>query len=65
MTLVSPELRGAEARRVMRRAATDLTAWELAMRAAWMLDQGSTADFAEAERLAAHAIERAPDWTLP
>ncbi|MEM8662701.1 MAG: winged helix-turn-helix domain-containing protein [Pseudomonadota bacterium] len=64
-TLVAPELRGAEARRVMRRSAGDLTAWELAMRASWLIDQGAQADFALAERLAAAAIERAPEWTLP
>ncbi|XWN34453.1 MAG: winged helix-turn-helix domain-containing protein [Devosia sp.] len=64
-TLVAPELNGAEARRVMRRPASDLTAWELAMRASWVMDQGAQADFALAERLASEAIERAPDWTLP
>lgn len=35
------------------------------MRASWLMGQGAQADFAEAERLAACAIERAPDWTLP
>ncbi|MEM8853261.1 MAG: winged helix-turn-helix domain-containing protein [Pseudomonadota bacterium] len=64
-TLVAPELNGAEARRVMRRPASDLTAWELAMRASWLIDQGTQADFALAERLASDAIDRAPDWTLP
>jgi len=65
VTLVAPELEGAEARRVLRRPAGDLTAWELAMRASWLIDQGSEADFAQAEHLALKAIERAPDWTLP
>lgn len=64
-TLVSPELEGAEARRVMRKPAQDLTAWEMAMRASWLIKQGIESDFAEAERLASSAIERAPDWTLP
>lgn len=64
-TLVAPELKGAEARRVMRRPADDLTAWELAMRASWLIGQGTHADFAEAERLASDAIARAPEWTLP
>jgi TolB-like protein/Tfp pilus assembly protein PilF len=64
-TLVAPELAGAEARRVMRRSATDMTAWEFAMRASWLIDQGAESDFAEAERMANEAIERAPDWTLP
>ena len=65
VTLVAPELEGAEARRVLRRPASDLTAWELAMRASWLIEQGSEADFAQAEHLALQAIERAPDWTLP
>lgn len=65
VVLVAPELEGAEARRVIRRPASDLTAWELAMRAAWLIEQGSAADFAQAEKLASDAIERAPDWTLP
>lgn len=65
VTLVAPELEGAEARRVLRRPANDLTAWELAMRASWLIDQGAEADFAQAEYLAAEAISRAPDWTLP
>ncbi len=65
VVLVEPELEGAEARRVLRRQASDLTAWELAMRASWLIEQGSAADFAQAEKLAADAIERAPDWTLP
>ncbi|MGI9390810.1 MAG: winged helix-turn-helix domain-containing tetratricopeptide repeat protein [Boseongicola sp.] len=64
-TLLAPELEGAEARRVLRRPSSDLTAWELAMRAAWLIEQGSEADFAQAEHLASQAIERAPDWTLP
>ena len=65
VTLITPELEGAEARRVLRKPANDLTTWELAMRAAWLIDQGAEADFAQAERLAETAIERAPEWTLP
>ena len=64
-TMVAPELEGAEARRVLRRPAADLSAWELAMRASWLIAQGAEADFAKAEFLAAQAIERAPDWPLP
>lgn len=64
-TIVAPELEGAEARRVLRKPASDLTAWELAMRAAWLIEKGTEADFVQAEQLAAQAIERAPDWSLP
>jgi adenylate cyclase len=64
-TLIVPELEGAEARRVLRKSADDLTAWDLAMRAGWLIKQGSAANFAEAEKLAARAAERAPDWPLP
>lgn len=63
--MVMPEIGGAEARRVLRRPASDLTAWELAMRASWLIEQGTEADFALAEQLAGDAIARAPDWTLP
>ncbi len=64
-TIAAPELVGADARRVLRKPASDLTAWELAMRAAWLIEKGTDTDFAQAERLAAQAIERAPDWSLP
>jgi len=64
-TLVAPELEGAEARRVIRKSASDLSAWELAMRAAWLIKKGSESDFVEAEKFASQSIERAPDWTLP
>lgn len=65
VALVSVELEGAEARRIMRKPASDLTAWEMVMRASWIVRQGGDADFALAERLATDAIERAPDWTMP
>jgi len=65
VTIVAPELAGAEARRIIRKPADDLTAWELAMRAAWLIDQGLSGDFAQAEKLARDAIERAPEWGLP
>jgi TolB-like protein len=65
VTLIAPELKSAEARRIFRRKASDLTTWELAMRSAWLIDQGTEGDFAQAERLAQDAIDRAPEWTLP
>lgn len=64
-TLVAPELEGAEARRILRKPAGDLTAWELAIRASWLIKQGAEADFTSAERLASEAVERAPEWTPP
>ena len=64
-TLIAPELEGAEARRTLHKPCDDLTAWELAMRAGWLIAHGSASDFAEAERLAQLSAERAPGWALP
>ncbi|WP_200607888.1 winged helix-turn-helix domain-containing tetratricopeptide repeat protein [Thermohalobaculum xanthum] len=62
---LEPEIQGAEMRRVLRKASTDLTAWDLAMRAKWHVFRGQDGDFRAAENLAAEAAEREPGWYLP
>ena len=64
-TVIAPELEGAEARRVLRKGPEDMTAWELAMRAAWLVGQRDRDGLIEAETLAARAAERSPDWSVP
>ncbi len=64
-TVIAPELEGAEARRVLRKGPDDMTAWELCMRAAWLVGQRDHAGLIEAETLAARAAERSPDWSVP
>ncbi len=61
---IVPELEGAEARRAHRRPPGDLGAWELAMRASWLIASGLE-HHPEAERLAMRAAELAPGWALP
>ncbi|SFH67063.1 winged helix-turn-helix domain-containing protein [Albimonas pacifica] len=61
---IVPELEGAEARRAHRRPPGDLGAWELAMRASWLIASGLE-HHPEAERLALRAAELAPGWALP
>lgn len=63
--LAMPELEGAEARRALRKPESELTSWELAMRASWMIRSGGATDFTEAERLAEAAADLRPDWGLP
>ncbi|WP_158968228.1 winged helix-turn-helix domain-containing protein [Chachezhania sediminis] len=64
-TAVSPELEGAEARRIMHKAPADLTAWDMSMRAAWLLSQRNPDVLSEAEALATAAANHAPGWVLP
>ncbi len=64
-SVVAPELESAEARLVLRKPPSDMTAWELVMRATSLLNGGRRSDFAVADRLARDAAERAPDWVLP
>ncbi|MEX0337740.1 MAG: winged helix-turn-helix domain-containing protein [Arenibacterium sp.] len=64
-SLVTPELEGSEARRIMRKAPDSMTAWELAMRALSLLEGGKRSDMEEAELLAEMAASRAPDWVMP
>ena len=64
-TIVAPELEGAEARRVVRKPPDDMTAWELAMRAAWLINRRSASELIAAEQLATRAAEKSPDWVLP
>jgi TolB-like protein/Tfp pilus assembly protein PilF len=45
---ISPELNSAERRRILRKPPADLTAWDLTMKALWVLNQPSRNDFAGA-----------------
>lgn len=63
--VVAPELEGAEARRAMNKPTADLDAWELAMRATWLLTRGDRAGYPEAEELAMRSAELAPGWVRP
>lgn len=62
--LIAPELEGAEARRAVRLPPSTAGAWELAMRASWLIGAGIE-HHEEAERLAVRAAELAPDWAMP
>ncbi|MEX0282012.1 MAG: winged helix-turn-helix domain-containing protein [Arenibacterium sp.] len=64
-SLLTPELEGSEARRILRMPPGSMTAWELAMRALSLLEGGKRCDIEQAELLAQMAVERAPDWVLP
>lgn len=65
VTMLEPELHGAEIQRVLRKPATDFTAWDLTMRAMWCANHPDGSDYDEAERLAAAAAARTPEWSLP
>lgn len=52
VTMLEPEIRGAEMRRVLRKASGDPGAWDLAMRAKWHAHRG---DFETAEQFASQA----------
>jgi TolB-like protein/Tfp pilus assembly protein PilF len=45
---IAPELNSAERRRILRKAPGDLTAWDLTMKALWVLNRPSQNDFADA-----------------
>jgi TolB-like protein len=45
---IAPELNWAERRRILRKAPGDLTAWDLTMKALWVLNRPSQSDFADA-----------------
>lgn len=62
---LEPEIRNAEVQRVLRKAPGDLTAWDLAMRAAWHANHSSIADYDAAEALAGEAAVRVPGWSFP
>ena len=64
-TVIAPELEGAEARRVLRKGPQDMSAWELAIRAAWLISQRDSEGLIEAETLATQAAARSPDWSMP
>ena len=63
--MVAPEMESAEARRVLRKAPDDMSVWDMAIRAAALLEGGKRSDLGHADRLARMAAERAPDWVLP
>ncbi|MEM8728864.1 MAG: winged helix-turn-helix domain-containing protein [Pseudomonadota bacterium] len=64
-TVIAPELEGAEARRVLRKRPDDMSAWELVMRAAWLVTQRDMDGLKEAETLALRAADRSEGWSVP
>lgn len=63
--LCVPELQAIEGRRVGPKAPEDMTAWELTVRAASILNAGRRSTYGDALRLAELAMERAPDYIVP
>ncbi|MEM9434156.1 MAG: winged helix-turn-helix domain-containing protein [Pseudomonadota bacterium] len=63
--VVVPELEAAEARRVADKPQEDCTAWQLSMRAASLISQGSAPYLTDAEAQTKRAIELAPGLILP
>ncbi|WP_372783134.1 winged helix-turn-helix domain-containing protein [Phenylobacterium sp.] len=65
---IAPELDSAERRRILRKAPADLTAWDLTMKALWVLNRPSQDDFAGALEQLEHATELDPasplSWAL-
>src|SRR5436190_11685155 len=45
---LSPELSSAERRRILRKAPADMTAWDITLKALWVLNQPSRHDFSQA-----------------
>lgn len=62
---LEPQLRDAEVQRILRKAPADVNAWDLAMRAVWHANRSSPADYDSAERFAAEAAARQPNWYFP
>ncbi|MEO0989957.1 MAG: winged helix-turn-helix domain-containing protein [Pseudomonadota bacterium] len=59
------ELEGAEARKSIRKAPDDMTAWELAIRAARVTHRMNPGDLDLALELAHRAADAAPEWIYP
>ncbi|MDB5424287.1 MAG: hypothetical protein JWQ29_1703, partial [Phenylobacterium sp.] len=62
---IAPELNSAERRRILRKAPADLTAWDLTLKALWVLNQPSPHDFAQALEQLETAIRMDPAAPLP
>lgn len=65
VTMLEPEISSAEFQRVLRKAPSDFSAWDLAMRARWHTHLGQFESLEAAESLAAEAAAREPGWYLP
>ncbi|HEY8004285.1 MAG TPA: winged helix-turn-helix domain-containing protein [Phenylobacterium sp.] len=65
---IAPELNSAERQRILRKAPADLTAWDLTMKALWVLNRPSQNNFADALEQLEHATELDPasplSWSL-
>ena len=58
-------MRAAEMQRIARKAPSDLTAWDLALQAAWHANRATAEDYDRAERLAGEVAAREPSWGFP
>jgi TolB-like protein len=62
---IAPALTSAETRRVMRRGAEDLSAWELALKGLWHLHRATPQDFSRALELLEASTRADPGFALP
>ena len=65
VSVLEPEMHNAEFQRVMRKRPENMTAWDLAMRAAWHVNRMTPADLDAAEDLARRALDLDPAWSYP
>ncbi len=62
---LEPELQSAEHQRIIRMPPGSLSAWDLAMQAAWHANRMTAEDYQTAEALAVRAAELDPNWSYP
>lgn len=62
---IGPELTSAETRRVMRKRAEDLTAWDLTLKGLWHLHRATPHDFSQSLRVLEEATRVDPGFALP
>ncbi|MCP1335561.1 winged helix-turn-helix domain-containing protein [Futiania mangrovi] len=65
VSVLEPEMHNAEFQRVMRKRPENMTAWDLAMRAAWHVNRMTPADLDAADDLARRAVDLDPAWSYP
>jgi TolB-like protein len=62
---IAPALTSAETRRVLRRGAGDLSAWDMALKGLWHLHRATAQDFSRALELLEAATRADPGFALP
>lgn len=65
VSAITAQINAAEVGRIYLKPTTELSAWELAMRANWLVHQPSREMLDEAEKLANMAAEIDPSWGFP